>query len=189
MPASTVPARDDGAALCGLLTAVAAQDRKALANLYTVTAPQLLGVIHRLVRRRDLAEEILHDVFLRVWERAASFAPDRGSAMAWLVSVARHAALDTLRRRQREVALEDVPGHEDTEDPEPDPYQRMIRTAEGRALADCLDQLEAEQRYCIVLAYHEGLTHEELAARLARPLGTVKSWVRRGLQRLRRCLG
>lgn len=188
MPATTAPALDDGAALSGLLTAVAAQDRKALARLYDATAPQLLGVIHRLVRRRDLAEEILHDVFLRVWERAASYAPERGPAMAWLVSVARHAALDTLRRRQREVALDEVPGYAETADPEPDPYQRMIRTAAGRALADCLDQLETEQRYCIVLAYHEGLTHEELAARLARPLGTVKSWVRRGLQRLRRCL-
>ena len=188
MAVTTAPALS-AAEVCTLPTGqTAAPDRGGWPRLYDATAPQLLGVIHRLVRRRDLAEEILHDVFLRVWERAASYAPERGAAMAWLVSVARHAALDTLRRRQREVALDEVPGYGDTEDPDPDPYQRMIRTAEGRALAECLDQLETEQRYCIVLAYHEGLTHEELAARLARPLGTVKSWVRRGLQRLRRCL-
>jgi RNA polymerase sigma-70 factor (ECF subfamily) len=188
MPFMTAAAPDDAAALSSLLAGVAAQDRRALSQLYAATAPQLLGIIQRLVRRRDLAEEILHDVFLRVWERAASFAPERGSAMAWLISVARHAALDALRRRAREVPLDDVPGHADREDPDPDPFQRMLQSVEGQALARCLDELEDEQRACIVLAYQQGLTHEEMARRLARPLGTVKSWVRRALLRLRRCL-
>lgn len=185
MPPSTAIAPDD---LGDLLAAVATRDRAALAELYAATAPQLLGVILRLVRRRDLAEEVLHDAYLRVWERASTFAPERGSAMGWLVSVSRHAALDTVRRRRREVPLDDMPGHAEREDPDPTPFQQMLRGAEGHALARCLEELEAEQRTCILLAFQDGLTHEQMAARLAKPLGTVKSWVRRGLLRLRRCL-
>lgn len=179
----------EAVALNGLLTQVAGGDRNALAELYTRTAPQLLGLVQRMLHKRDVAEEILHDAYLRIWHNAATFSAQRGSAMSWMVAIARNAALDRLRRQRREVPLDALPDYDAPTDDADGPAAAAIATAEGRALADCLEQLEAEQRNCLLLAYYHGLTHEELAQRLGRPMGTVKSWIRRSLLRLRQCLG
>jgi RNA polymerase sigma-70 factor (ECF subfamily) len=176
-------------ALNALLTAVAASDRNALAELYARTAPQLLGLVVRMLHRRDLAEEILHDAYLRIWHNAATFSPQRGTAMTWMVAIARNAALDRLRRQRREVPLDELPDYDATADEADGPAALVLASAEGRALADCLARLDAEQRNCLLLAYYHGLTHDELAQRLSRPIGTVKSWIRRSLLRLRQCLG
>lgn len=168
-------------ALNALLAAVAASDRNALAELYSRTAPQILGVVSRMLPRREVAEEILHDAYLRIWHNAATFSPQRGSAMAWMVAIARNAALDRLRRQRREIPLEDLPDYDAPADEPNGPG--------AQALAGCLQELDLEQRNCILLAYYHGLTHDELAQRLGRPVGTVKSWIRRSLLRLRKCLG
>jgi RNA polymerase sigma factor (sigma-70 family) len=175
--------REDDAALAAWLAAVARRDGDALAIVYGRTSPQLLAVLVRLLRRRELAEEVLHDVFLRVWERAASFDPARGSAMGWLVSIARNAALDHFRRHRRELVggVDDLPEIAD-------PVDLAGSSVARRALQRCLEQLEPEPRRCVALAYQGGLTYDEVAALVQRPVGTVKSWVRRSLQRLRRCL-
>jgi RNA polymerase sigma-70 factor (ECF subfamily) len=174
--------------LAALLRLVAQGDRPALAALYAQASPQLLGLVIRMLHRRDIAEEVLHDAFLRIWHNAATFAPTLGSPMTWMTVIVRNAALDRLRRARREVSLDALPDYEERADERPDPFQQMIGTAEGRALAECLKTLETDQRSCLMLAYWHGLTHEELAQRLQRPLGTVKSWVRRSLLRLRQCL-
>jgi RNA polymerase sigma factor (sigma-70 family) len=176
----------DDAALASWLAAVAAHDTDALAVLYGLTSPRLLAVLVRLLRRRELAEEVLHDVYLRVWDRAASFDPAKGTAMGWLVSVARNAALDHFRRHRREVVgvADDLPQLVETTDP----ADLATASAARRALQACLDLLEPEPRRCVVLAYQGGMTHEELAVLFGRPIGTVKSWVRRSLLRLRQCL-
>ena len=167
------------------LAAVAAGDGDALAVLYGQTSSRLMAVLLRLLRRRELAEEVLHDVYLRVWERAKSFDPARGSAMGWLVAVARNTALDHFRRHRREVVgIEDV----DLTVEEPAGPDLAVASAARRALQACLERLEPEPRHCVLLAYQHGLTYEEMAARLDRPIGTVKSWVRRSLSRLRLCL-
>lgn len=167
---------------------MARQDTDALALLYGQTSGRLLAVLVRILRRREVAEEVLHDVYLKVWDRAGSFVPGRGAAMAWLVAIARHAALDHLRRHRREaVGVEDDMAALMAEEAggSPDPADL---SASRRALQACLDQLEPEPRRCVLLAYHGGLTYEEMARQLDRPVNTVKSWVRRSLLRLRQCL-
>lgn len=166
------------------LGAIGRGDTDALALVYGQTSPKLLGILRRLLGRRDLAEELLHDVYLRVWDRAASFDPARGTAMAWLVTIARNAALDQIRRSGREVPAEDNPGLAERADP----LDLAAASQARRALEDCLGRLEEEPRRCVLWAYHEGLTYDELARRTGRPVNTVKSWVSRSLQRLRACL-
>ncbi len=168
------------------LTAVASRDTDALALLYGQTSPQLMAVLLRLLRRRELAEEVLHDVYLRIWDRAGSFDPSKGSPMGWLVSVARNAALDHYRRHRREAV--GVEGDVATTAELVDPADLAGASASRRALQECLDLLEPEPRRCVVLAYQGGMTNDELAALVGRPTGTVKSWVRRSLLRLRQCL-
>jgi len=174
--------------LAALLQLVASGDRNALAELYSRTSAQLLGIVVRMLQRRDAAEEVLHDAFLRIWHSAPSFSVARGTPMSWMTAIVRNVALDRLRRQKREVALEDLPGYDEQADESPSPFQQMAASIEGRALARCLGELEAEQRGCLLLAYYHGLSHDELAQRLQRPLGTVKSWIRRSLVRLRQCL-
>ncbi|HMR30744.1 MAG TPA: sigma-70 family RNA polymerase sigma factor [Geminicoccaceae bacterium] len=177
------PSRETGeaTALNALLSQVAGGDRNALAELYARTAPQLLGLVVRMLQRREIAEEVLHDAYLRVWHNAATFSAQRGTAMSWMTAIVRNAALDRLRRQRREVPLESLPDHDTPSVGSGGPA--------ASALVDGLGQLEAEQRNCLLLAYYHGLTHEELAQRLDRPLGTVRSWIRRSMLRLGECLG
>lgn len=169
------------------LVAVGARDRDALAALYGQTSPRLMAMLLRLLRRHELAEDVLHDVYLRVWERAGTYDPSRGSATGWLIAIARNAALDLCRQQRHEVVGTDGLGLADTTSP-PDPATLAEASAAERALRACIERLEPEPRRCLLLAYYEGLTYDELAQRLARPVGTVKSWVRRSLDRLRQCL-
>jgi RNA polymerase sigma-70 factor, ECF subfamily len=123
-----------------------------------------------------------------IWRNAGSYDPREGPPMTWMVSIVRNRSIDRLRRVQREVPLEDQVGLDEPEDPDPSPLEHAVHNAEARALALCLDELDAEQRRCILLAYYEGSTHADLARRLAAPIGTIKSRIRRGLMRLRQCL-
>jgi RNA polymerase sigma-70 factor (ECF subfamily) len=173
--------------LNALLGSCAAGDRAALARLYAATSPQLFGLALRMVRRRDLAEEVLQDAFVSVWRRADSFDPTRGTAFAWLAAILRNQAIDLLRRRGREAPL-DAEAAAALPDPAPGPLDLAADAQSARALAACLDELEAGPRASILLAYYEGLTYEQAAARLATPVGTVKSWIRRSLMRLKGCL-
>lgn len=168
-----------------LLQACAAGDRRAFRLLYDLWAPRLHGIALRITHQPSLAADATHDAFVQVWQQAGRFDPARGSAEAWLVTLVRYRALDIQRRRGREV-----PGYEPPEEPDdsPDALSRMLASAEGAALRQCLDTLDADRRRVILLAYVEGLSHSVLAARLRLPLGTVKSWIRRGLSLLRGCL-
>jgi len=170
------PNEPDGAELEALLSRCAAGDRSALETLYARVAPILLAVLLRMLRRRDAAEDALQDVFVSVWQRARQFDPIRGRALAWLVSMARYRAIDLQRAARPALALSEVSALEPQLQSE-DPAEASEMLGSGALLWRCL-----------MLAYQDGLTHSEIARAVNEPLGTVKSWVRRSLIALRRCL-
>jgi RNA polymerase sigma-70 factor (ECF subfamily) len=170
-----------------LLQACASGDQTALHSLYKGTAPQLFGLALRILRSRETAEEIIQDCFVLVWRNAHTFDPSRGAAMAWLARIVRNRCIDVIRRRGREAPLDDAP-IEDREDPASRPADQAVLSCDARRLQDCLDKLEEGPRNTLKLIYYEGMTYQEVAAHVGVPLGTVKSWVRRSLIRLRGCL-
>lgn len=172
--------------LAGLLLSVAAGDRGALRRVYEAQSARLFGLANAILRDRDAAADALHDAFLRVSQRAGQFDPTRGAAAAWLAGVVRHAALDQARRRGRELPTDD-PSLGDAA-VAPEAPERVAANDEGRRLRECLQALEEKNRNGIVLAFVHGLSHSQVADRLSLPLGTVKAWIRRGLQQLRDCL-
>ncbi|MGY2052488.1 sigma-70 family RNA polymerase sigma factor [Methylobacterium sp. JK268] len=176
-----------GADLAGLIAEVAGRDEAALRVLYDRTAAKLLGVVLRIVRDRASAEDVLQDAYLRIWQSAPSYAPETGSPMAWLVAIARNRAIDVVRRRT-EVAMPDGEDGEDWLARIADPRDEEAAVLDRKALLSCLAGLDVTHRECIVLAYCEGLSREELAARYAKPVNTVKTWLHRGLAALRLCL-
>jgi RNA polymerase sigma-70 factor (ECF subfamily) len=174
--------------LTALLAATAARDRQAFAALYAASSAKLYGIVLRILRDREEAAEVLQEAYLRIWQHAGDYRPDRGSPMTWMIAVARHGALDRRRNRRPELPLEEIAELEDPNADRPDALDRLALGGRGRALGHCLRELESRQRQCVLLAYAEGYTHGELAERLGCPLGTVKSLIRRGLLRLKECL-
>jgi RNA polymerase sigma-70 factor (ECF subfamily) len=177
-----------------LLEACARRDQGAFARLYEITSSKLFGVAVRILRREDWAEEVLQDCYVSIWNHADRYSGALSAPMTWMTSIVRNRCLDWLRRPRLEVVLE-RPG-EDGDDPleavpseDPGPLETLARSSDAKALAECLKRLDAKQRQAIMLAFFEGLTHSELAGHMGQPLGTVKTWVRRGLERLKGCLG
>ncbi len=160
-------------------------DKAAFAALYTQVSAKLFGVALRICGSREVAEEVLQEGFVAIWARAADYDPVRGPAMGWLATIVRHCAIDQLRRQQSRPEGHRAPEELLASFAQPG---RTDTGAEMRALQRCLDELEPQPRQAILLAYLYGLTRDELAARLAVPVGTIKSWIRRGLERLQRCL-
>ena len=169
------------------LSACARGDAEALRRLYDNMSPLLMGVALRIVRRRDVANDVLHDAFIQVWHRAGTFDPARGAGRTWLASIVRHRALNVMRRIGREQPLDEDELAEQPLD-EPSALERLVLAADAGALHRCLQELDPDRRTTIVLAYADGLSHTQIAARLGTPVGTIKSWVRRSLEALRRCL-
>jgi RNA polymerase sigma-70 factor (ECF subfamily) len=164
-------------------------DRAALRALYEHEGPRMVGVAMRIVRRRALADEAVQDAFVQIWRRAETYDPALGSALTWIYAIVRHRALNILRDEARTEQLPEVETASEEEGAEhEDPEAMVLRLADGTALRRCLERLEPRRREAIVLAYVHGLTHAELAGRLQVPLGTMKSWIRRGLGSLRECL-
>lgn len=173
------------ARLTQLLQRVGRGDRAAFQALYHAESSRLYGLALRITRQPALAADAVHDAFLQAWQRAGRFDATRGSAAAWLTGLVRYRAIDAMRKRTREVTGAAVP---EEEDPGPGALDALLASAAGRALHHCLGFLEPRQRQAILLAFVDGLSHAELAAHLAMPLGTVKSWIRRGLASLKGCL-
>ena len=170
-----------------LLQACASGDRAALHRLYSTTAPQLFGLALGIIRSRELAEDIVQDSFVLVWRHAHRFDPARGAAMAWLARIVRNRCIDELRQRGREAPLDDTI-MDDWEDPASGPDDLAALSQDVQRLRECLDELEEAPRKSLLLAYYGGLTFEQVAGRLGAPLGTVKSWIRRSLIRLKGCM-
>ena len=170
------------AQLKAALARCAAGDRAALQMIYASEAPRMIGVARRILLRQDLAEEAVHDAFMRIWRGAAGFDPHRGSARGWLYAIVRNRALSIHRNEHRYDAADESALEIDCE-------ATMTRLPETSALRRCLERIDRPRRDVVVLAYAHGMSHGELAGRMKVPLGTVKSWVRRSLFSLQECMG
>ena len=167
------------------LEACARGERFALNALYQREARWLLGVAQRIVGDRDHAHDVLQDAFLQIWQKAASYQRSLGSARGWIYTVVRHRALDLARRSGREVSIgDDLEALSDARQAD----EHDAAGPDTTALDRCLDALDERKRDCIVCAFVEGYTHEQIATKLSTPVGTVKSWIRRGLLALKECL-
>ena len=169
------------------LRACADGDQAALRALYDQEAGHMIAVALRILRRRDLAEDIVQEAFVRIWRQAGLYNAALGSPRAWIYTIVRNLSLNRLRDSAREDIVDDQRLTElsDAAASGDDPLARL---ADGSALRRCLDGLEPQRRVSLLLAYTEGLTHGEIASRLGLPLGTVKAWIRRSLLALRECM-
>lgn len=177
------------------LAACARGDQHALRRIYDRDARGLLGVALRILRRRQLAEDVLHDAFLNIWTKARSFDPARGEGRGWIYSIVRHQALSVARSSGREVQADEA-------DFDALANEAALIDGAGGGLADaferqqdlgrlhdCLVGLDASKRNSILYAYVDGCSHAEIAARMQSPLGTIKAWIKRGLSALKECMG
>ena len=169
--------------LAQLLQRCAARDPAAFRSLYDKTSPILFARLLRMLRRRAVAEEALQDVYVRIWQRAAQYEMGRGRALAWMVTIARYCAID-LMRRERVMLVSDDSLAEIADE----------TAAEAGGLEKpnnfdhCIGELNDNTRRCLTLAFVEGRSHDEIAQLTTHPLGSVKSWIRRGLLALKECL-
>lgn len=183
-------AKADPEHLVRLLAAVGGGDERAFAQLYESCSAHLYSLLLRILKRRDWADEALQDCFLRVWQKADTYAPEKGAPLTWLMTVARYRALDLLRMKRPEVEMPEEGAEVPMTfaDASESPEDRAVEREGLGKLHRCMKGLQNEQKQSVLLAYYEGYTHQELAQAMDAPLGTVKSWVRRGLARLRECL-
>lgn len=170
-----------------LLSATAQGDRRAFAELYHDTAGKLNAISLQMLRRRDWAEDAVQEAFIRIWHNAGEYQQEKGTVLTWMISIVRYRALDMLRatkNRRENSSDERLDEAEDHRSPE-----LVLDEKRERVRIDkCMNHLEGPQRQAIHLAYFKGLTHHEVCDYLESPLGSVKSWIRRGLEHLKRCL-
>ncbi len=177
------------ARLMELLARTALADQRAFAELYRMTSAHLYAVALRILRDAGAAEEVLQESFVNVWHHAGSYVAAKSQPLTWLTSIVRNRCLDQLRRREVEtVTIDDEEEGLAIAAEDPTPLEMLLSGADARAVGACVEALEQGQKQAIALAFFQGLSHSELAHHLREPLGTVKSWIRRGLERLRACL-
>jgi RNA polymerase sigma-70 factor (ECF subfamily) len=171
-----------------LMRRVAARDGASFARLFEIHGPLTLGVLLRILGRRSEAEEVLQEIFLQVWMQADRYDEVRSTPRGWILMLARSRALDRLRRRDSLRRREEAAGEEAGEAIAPVGTERLETLERERQVSSAMGALSPDQRRCIELAFFEGLTHTQIAARLAAPLGTVKSRILLGMNKLRQAL-
>ena len=181
--------RQRSAILADLLARVALFDQQAFAELYRLTSSHLYAVALRILRESGAAEEVLQESYVNIWHHAGSYVAAKSQPLTWLTSIVRNRCLDQMRRREVDtVTIDDEEQGMMLADDRPSPMDLLLSSADALAVKGCVELLEAGQKQAIALAFYQGLSHSELARHLRQPLGTVKSWVRRGLERLKACL-
>jgi RNA polymerase sigma factor (sigma-70 family) len=179
-----------------LMARTAMRDQAAFKQLYDATVRCLLAIIERMLRDRAWAEDVVQEVYVSIWNTAPNYLPMRALPMTWLMTIARNKAMDALRSTNTErqhtvrptITNDDDDYAADIADDRRGPLEQLMQGAEAAGIRTCVQGLEGSQRQAISLAFYDGLTHAELALHMQQPLGTVKAWVRRGLDRLKRCL-
>ncbi len=176
-----------------LLARCALRDETALQELYGKAAPRLFALALGVLKHNDWAEEVLQDAFVKIWMHANSFQPHKSGSMTWMSTIVRNRALDKLRSVQRNPLLQQKMLDDASETPllsnEIDPSDNALMSQDLKALMDCMNTLDSGQKTAVLMSYYHGYSHQELADKLSKPLGTVKGWIRRGLEKLRLCLG
>lgn len=171
-----------------LLIRVSRQDAAAFRALYDRLSPKLLGIALRILKRREAAEDVVQDVFVKLWTGSAVFDPAFGSGTGFLATIARNRALDLLRRKSEQPSVDEAE-FDSLVDLSPSPETTAADRSDLKALLACLDQLADGPRRAILAAYLDGASGEYIATRLKTPVGTIKSWIHRGLAAVRECLG
>lgn len=187
-PANDAAAAIEPSQLAQWLADVADGDRLAFERLYRSTSSKLFGICSRLLSDRAEAEDALQDVFTTIWHKAGQFDEARASAITWLAMVARNKCIDRLRGNANLRRSGSIDLAEQIADDGPDGLEAAERSEEGQRLEACMRELEADRQRLLRTAFFEGATYEELASRSNTPLGTVKSWIRRSLLKLKACL-
>lgn len=163
-------------------------EKPALEGIYQATSAKLFGICLRILHDRQEAEDVLQEVYVSVWRRAASFDPARASPITWLATLARNRSIDRLRSGAKARRMRPIDDAVAISDPAPGALAQVVSSEEHRRLMGCLDELEPRHAAAIRAAFLDGATYEDLAQRVNVPLGTMKSWIRRSLMRLRDCL-
>jgi len=174
------------------LVAAAARDASAFRQLYENTSPKLFGFALRILSKQELAEEALQESFVSIWNNARSYQPHLAAPMTWMATIVRNKAFDILRRTDSTVEIDadhfDAEIVHALEDPAATPLESLQISGDAKALAGCFATLEGLHRQVIALAFYHDLSHSEVASEMQLPIGTVKTWIRRGLERLKICL-
>jgi RNA polymerase sigma-70 factor (ECF subfamily) len=188
MPARIADRSADAQALEKLLAQVGLGNQNAFAEIYKVCSAKLFSVVLRILRDQALAEEVLQDGFVRIWHHASGYRSAASAPMTWMTTIMRNAALDVVRRKSHEDSVDEDGSLDMFESDAPMPEHSVQMTSSALALENCLETLPATQRQTLVLAFFHGLSHSELADHLRQPIGTIKTWTRRGMERLKGCL-
>jgi RNA polymerase sigma-70 factor (ECF subfamily) len=175
------------AQLVWLLASVARGDQAAFEALYEATRAKLFGVVLRIVRDQALAETVLQEAYVKIWNSAGQYSPGEASPLAWMVAIVRNRAIDVVRKRA-DLSLEEAATFEAASDT-PTPLARREMTEELKALLECVGGLEPDRQKLVLLAYYNGWSREQLAAKFDTQLGNVKTWLRSSLLDIRSCLG
>ena len=176
------------AELVWLIAAVAKGDEAAFERLYAATRAKLFGVVLRILRRQDLAEEVIQEAYVKIWNSAGQFNPALASPITWMASIARNRAIDVVRKKS-ETSIEEEPAAMEVAADSPDPLARREMTEELKRLLECVGRLEPDRQKLVLLAYYNGWSREQLAAKFEAPVNTVKTWLRRSMLDIRECLG
>lgn len=171
-----------------LLARVAMKDRNAFEILYKETSMKLYGLLIRICKREDLAQECLQDAYVSIWNKADEYREGVAAPITWMTSIARYRALDLLRKRKHESSLEGLGLEDQTADTKANLEKDLLNKETAGEIGNCLKRLEEKQRVCIYLAYYDGLTQGEIATHINAPIGSVKTWIRRGMVNLKGCL-
>lgn len=174
------------------LTSVAQKDTQAFRSLYDAAAPKLFGFLLRILVKRELAEEALQESFVNIWNNASHYQPHLAAPMTWMTTIVRNKAFDILRKIDDVVEIDTEHFDKDVmnalESTAHTPSETLQLSQDAQALSRCFTQLEGMQKQAIVMAYYHDASHSEIAGQLQLPIGTVKTWIRRGLDKLRLCL-
>jgi RNA polymerase sigma-70 factor (ECF subfamily) len=174
--------------LVSLIAAVAKGDEAAFERLYAATRAKLYGVVLRILRRQDLAEEVIQETYVKIWNSAGQFKAELASPITWMASIARNRAIDIVRKKS-EVSIEEEPDAMEVAADSPDPLARREMSEELKRLLECVGRLEPERQKLVLLAYYNGWSREQLAEKFAAPVNTIKTWLRRSMLDIRECLG